>query len=131
MKKALVLAVTALILSFGANVASATPIIRTLCSLPYHKFMQHGLTPFSPQFSPNGKNDREVLYAGEKVKDFFKVINVEPEDLSHLKADQNYSVRYDCYVLRGLGHASLYIEQKNLVPNQTPDTVTVNWEFTK
>lgn len=119
MKKTLALAVTALALTIGASTAFAGRTI-ALCELPYKKLKSHGFT-------------QSALYNEQQVKAFFKVVNVEPEDLSQLHPGVRYMLNYDCHRDKGgVAHASLQaVETPTPAGMLTPNTVTVQWEFTK
>lgn len=119
MKKMLVLAITAITLSMSTSAAFAARTI-VLCELPYKKLKAHGFT-------------QDALYNEAQVREFFKVVNVEPEDLSQLHPGVRYAVKYECHRDKGgVAHASLQAVETPTPPGMlTPSTVTVHWEFTK
>lgn len=119
MKK--VLSLTALLAALSISIASAWADTRTitLCSLPLKKLTHHGFT-------------QGAIYTDEQVKNFFKILNVEPEDMSQLHPGVHYTVTYDCQRIRRVAHASLTAVETPTPPGMlTPNTVTVHWEFTK
>ncbi len=119
MKKTLALVATALALTIGVNTAFAARTI-ALCELPYKKLKAHGFS-------------QGALYNEHHIKEFFKVVNVKPEDVSQLQPGVHYTLSYDCHRDEGgVAHASLMAVETPTPPGMlTSNTVTVEWEFTK